>query len=231
MNKINYMYCISIDNNILDKILNLGYLPVGLGESNFTSKWITDKNGQNISHKNKFYGEYTFHYYFWKNILHKIPNNEWVGFCGYRRFWEEKNKIDNNFNNAILKNAPNEWNNYDVIIGDKLDLKEIKWMKVLKYGKVAFIRNPKIILNKKYRNIRFHFDMFHGNGLLDKAIEQLDSKDRTKFYKYVRTQTSFNQGNMFITKSKEIMNNYYSTLFSWLKKCEDIFGFKLENRF
>ena len=81
MNKINYMYCISIDNNILDKILNLGYLPVGLGESNFTSKWITDKNGQNISHKNKFYGEYTFHYYFWKNILHKIPNNEWVGFC------------------------------------------------------------------------------------------------------------------------------------------------------
>ena len=228
MNKINYMYCISIDNNILDKIVNLGYLPVGLGESNFTSKWITDKNGQNISHKNKFYGEYTFHYYFWKNILHKIPNNEWVGFCGYRRFWEEKNKIDNNFNNAILKNAPNEWNNYDVIIGDKLDLKEIKWMKVLKYGKVAFIRNPKIILNKKYRNIRFHFDMFHGNGLLDKAIEQLDNKDRIKFYEYVRTHTSFNQGNMFITKSKEIMNNYYSTVFNWLKKCEDIFGFKLE---
>ena len=31
MNKINYMYCISIDNNILDKIVNLGYLPVGLG--------------------------------------------------------------------------------------------------------------------------------------------------------------------------------------------------------
>ena len=58
-----------------------------------------------------------------KNILHKIPNNEWVGFWGYRRFWEEKNKIDNNFNNAILKNAPNEWNNYDVIILDKLDFK------------------------------------------------------------------------------------------------------------
>ena len=127
-----------------------------------------------------------------------------------------------------MKNAPNEWNNYDVIIGDKLDLKEIKWMKVLKYGKVAFIRNPKIILNKKYRNIRFHFDMFHGNGLLDKAIEQLDNKDRIKFYEYVRTHTSFNQGNMFITKSKEIMNNYYSTVFNWLKKCEDIFGFKLE---
>ena len=70
--------------------------------------------------------------------------------------------------------------------------------------------------------------MFHGNGVLDKAIEQLNKKDRIKFSKYVRTQTSFNQGNMFITKSKEIMNNYYSTLFDWLKKCEDIFGFKLE---
>ena len=65
-------------------------------------------------------------------------------------------------------------------------------------------------------------------GETDQAIEQLDNKDRIKFYEYVRTHTSFNQGNMFITKSKEIMNNYYLTLFDWLKKCEDIFGFKLE---
>ncbi len=228
MNNINFMYCISINNSILNKILNLGYLPVGLGESNFSHEWITDKNGKNISHKNKFYGEYTFHYFFWKNLLNKIPNDQWIGFCGYRRFWKKKNRKDDNSNNMILKEVPKEWDDYEVIIGDKLDLKKIKWMKVLKYGKKAFIRNPKIILNKKYRNIRFHFDMFHGCGVLDKAIEQLNDKDRVKFSEYVINQTSFNQGNMFITKSKKIMNNYYSTLFDWLKKCESVFGFKLE---
>ena len=47
------------------------------------------------------------------------------------------------------------------------------------------------------------------------------------FGEYVRINTSFNQGNMFITKSKKIMDNYYSILFEWLTRCEKIFGFDL----
>ena len=31
---------------------------------------------------------------------------------------------------------------------------------------------------------------------------------------------------MFICKSKNIMNQYYKSVFKWLKKCENIFGFK-----
>ena len=42
-------------------------------------------------------------------------------------------------------------------------------MKALKYGKLALLRNPKAIFKSK-RSIRFQFDMFHGNGNLDKAI-------------------------------------------------------------
>ena len=30
---------------------------------------------------------------------------------------------------------------------------------------------------------------------------------------------------MFICKTK-LLNNYYETVFPWLKKCEEIFGFK-----
>ena len=227
MNKIKYMYCISIDNSTFNKITNLGYLPVGLGDSQFSNEWITDKDGKNISDKNKFYGEYTFHYYLWKNLLYKISENEWIGFCGYRRFWKKKTNSIKNFEDMVIKEVPSEWNNYDVVIGDQLNLKEVKWIKVLKYGKKAFLRNPKIILNKKYRNIRFQFDMFHGNGILDKAIEQLNPYDKNKFFNFIRTETSFNQGNMFVTKSKKIMNNYYDILFDWLKKCEKIFGFNL----
>jgi hypothetical protein len=40
---------------------------------------ITDEKG-NI--KNKYYGEYTFHYWMWKNYLDRIPDNNWIGFCG-----------------------------------------------------------------------------------------------------------------------------------------------------
>ena len=70
--------------------------------------------------------------------------------------------------------------------------------------------------------------MFHGVGILDKAIDLLDDNNREDFRKFVYEKTSYNQGNMFITKSKEIMNNYYETIFSWLEKCEKEFGFELE---
>ena len=44
-------------------IKELGYIPVGVGEKNFNKDWFTDKSGINISHKNKYYSEYTFHYW------------------------------------------------------------------------------------------------------------------------------------------------------------------------
>ena len=56
MNKIKYMYCISIDNGLFNKISNLGYLPVGLGGSQYSDRRITDKAGQNITDKNKNMG-------------------------------------------------------------------------------------------------------------------------------------------------------------------------------
>ncbi len=227
-NNLNYMYCISINSKIFKKISELGYIPVGLGDSNFSNEWLTDKVGENISKKNKFYGEYTFHYFFWKNLMNKIPTGEWVGFCGYRRFWKNNIIKDKTLENKTLNKIPKEWEKYEVIIGDRLDLKKIKWIKVLKYGKIASIRNPKIILGEKYRNIRFHFDMFHGNGILDKAISQLNFEDKKNFHEYIIKENSFNQGNMFVTRSKKIMNDYYTVLFEWLRKCETIFGFDLE---
>ena len=98
---------------------------------------------------------------------------------------------------------------------------------MIKYGKKALLRNPRAIFQKG-RNIRFHFDMFHGNGVLDKAIDQLNHEDRIDFGEYVRINTSFNQGNMFICRSKLLMSDYYKTIFEWLFRCEKIFGFNLE---
>tara|TARA_B100000959_G_C14795523_1_gene547451 strand:+ start:314 stop:541 length:228 start_codon:yes stop_codon:yes gene_type:complete len=33
---------------------------------------------------------------------------------------------------------------------------------------------------------------------------------------------------MFICRSNELMNRYYETVFAWLEKCEDMFGFDLK---
>ena len=70
--------------------------------------------------------------------------------------------------------------------------------------------------------------MWHGNGNLDKAIDLLDADEREDFREYTRNNVSFSRGNMFVCKSKKIINNYYSSIFPWLKRCEKIFGFDME---
>ena len=66
----------------------------------------------------------------------------------------------------------------------------------------------------------------HGENNLDKAIQLLDNDNRNDFNNFVNTKTSFNPHNMFICKSKQILKDYYSTVFSWLKRCEKEFGFE-----
>ncbi len=223
------MFCICIHNQLLEKVKSLNYIPVGLGNDQFDTEWIKDNLGDNISKKNKYYGEYTFHYWFWKNELKKITDDNWIGFCAYRRFWSNNRNKDNQdikFKDRVLSEIPRIWNDYDAILGNEIYVDDIKWTKILKYGKTSLIRNPKAIF-KKNRNIKFHFDMFHGNGVIDKAIDVLNDKDKEDFKDFVKNKKSYNHGNMFICRSKKIMMKYYETVFEWLNECEKIFGFNL----
>jgi hypothetical protein len=45
--------------------------------------------------------------------------------------------------------------------------------------------------------------MFHGNGVLDQAINVLNENDREDFREFVNKNNYYNQGNMFICKSKK----------------------------
>ena len=243
MDKNLKMYCISVDEKDLSLIKRLNYIPVGLGNKKFSKEWISDSNGENISHKNKWYTELTFHYYFWKNELIN-HNNNWIGFCAYRDFWVNESEYSsyqkdpinyhirntnryNEIENIALRQIPDEWDNFDTILGDEIFLDKIKFMKILKYGKLSLLRNPKAIF-KSGRNIRWHFDMFHGNGIIDKAANLLEESERNDFIKYINEKNSFNRGPMFICKSKEVLNKFYSSLFSWLERCEKEFGFELD---
>ena len=224
MNKLN-IYCLSLYNEGYDKIRSLGYMPVGLGDNNFDARWLKDNIGKNISQKNKFYGEYTFHYWFWKNKLSEISDNEWTGFCTYRRFWtSDENLYEIKKKSDFLENLDSNYKDYDVILGDYTYMGGWSMMKIIKHGLKSFILNPRYLI-KKNRNLKLHFDSFHGYGNLDKAINLLDSNDREDFRKFTETQNYYNKGNMFICKSKKIFDAYYNTVFTWLKKCEEIFGF------
>ena len=223
------IHCLCIHDELLEKVKELKYIPVALGQNHYRKGWLRDNIGKNISHKNKYYGEYTFHYWLWKNNMDIFNNIDWVGFCAYRRFWlnennEEYSKLP--FKKRVLKEVPKIWNKYEVILANKIYVQNIKPIKILKYGKLAILNNPKSIL-KNNRNIKFHFDMFHGVGVLDAAINLLNAKDRDDFGQYVINNNSFNQANLFICKSKELVNKYYETIFDWLEKCEKIFGFNL----
>ena len=226
------MYCLTTYNDHYEKIIKLGYVPVGLGKATNSNKFISDNTRVNISEKNQFYGEYTFHYWLWKN---KIDDNEkdWIGFCQYRKFWvnaKSDDKIDNldTLNKRLLKEIPANFNEFDVILGEPLFINQFRFSKFLKRNLKTMIKNPSLFFDKNKRNIKFHFDMMHGNGNLDKAIDLLDQKDRDDFRKFVNTEVSFNPHNMFICKSQKILNKYYSDIFPWLEKCEKEFGFDLK---
>ena len=213
------MYCISIDENDFKLIEDLSYIPVGLGEADFSNKWTRDNEGINISKKNKWYSELTFHYNFWKNKINTIEDNTWIGFCAYRDFWvneiEYKKYLNNitsyqdinknRFNeikNIAVKSIPEYWKNYETILGDELTLQNVKLIKILKYGKIALLRNPKALF-RSGRSIRWQFDMYHGNGMLDRAINLLDENEKKDFSKFVNSNTSFNRGCAFICRSKK----------------------------
>ena len=221
-------FCLTLNPNHEENIKKLTYIPVGLGEKKFSKNYFSDRKGINISVKNPFYGEYTFHYWLWKNYLDQIQT-EWVGFCQYRKFFIKKKISSNNLSFNDLKdhviNEIDQPNNVECILGEKFSVSNYKFSKILKRHFLHFLFNPSLFFYEKKRNLKLQFDLFHGKGNLDLAINLLEKKDRENFKNFMYTRNSFNPHNMFLCK-KNLLKGYYETIFPWLEKCEKIFGFK-----
>ena len=234
------IYCIT--HKPLKEIEKLGLTPAGVGTANFPSNYIAENTGENISHKNQYYSETSFHYWIWKNILPKKKNHDWFGTCQYRRYFVKKEYDDKiqyddrqqglySLNSieklkSVLQLKPEEeWNNYDVILCKPWSVSNVKKMKLIKRGFRSLLKDPTIFFNKNKQSIKLHFDMHHGHGNLEKAANLLPEKDKKDFMAYVSSKTWLIGHCIFISKNKQLMDRFYNDLFSWLSKCEKIFGF------
>ena len=220
------IFCVSnVESNLLEK---LDITLAGVGRANFSKKYINTKKGMNIQKKEKNYSELAFHYWLWKNKLSSFDNKTWIGFCQKRRFWLKKKTTIKSFEDLeknILKKAPKEWNDYQSVVCKKINVNNPKRMKLLKRGWKNLIKEPSIFFDTKKQSIKLHFDMHHGHGVLDKAINLLNNNDREQFRKFVSNNSKFNPHIMYISK-KNILNKWFIDLFNWLFECEKVFGLK-----
>ena len=89
----------------------------------------------------------------------------------------------------------------------------------------SFLKKPSILFNEKKRTLKLHFDMFHGYGNMDKAIDKMNDRDKNDFRNFMNNNYKYNPHIMFIS-TPEIANSWFESLFTWLFKCEDIFKFE-----
>lgn len=225
MNKVK-IYCVT--NEEISFLKKKEYSLAWVGKESPPKDYLRCDQENNIFFKEKFYSELTFHYWCWKNLLNKENDDQWIGFCQKRRYWiksESKIKINKtNLNENLLIGLDRNDNKFNSIICDPISVSGVRKIKLLKRGWKNLIKDPKILFKENKQNLELHFDMHHGYGNLNKAINLLDDKDQKDFREYVKNNTKFNPNIMFIAK-KKIAQNWFNALFPWLERCERVFGF------
>lgn len=192
--------------------------------SKFPDSWLKDSSGNNISNKNKNFGTLSSHYWLWKNEFINLRDDDWIGINHYRRFWIDKpihNLNSLNLKKHILRSIPS--GDFEVLLPEKINLENLKLSKLIKKGFRNYIKNPKLLFNRKKISINLHFDLFHGYDLLNQSADLLEKDDCLNFKNYINNNYSFYPLQMFISKKKYIVKLYEKT-FNWIFKCEKIFS-------
>ena len=221
------IFCVT--NKRVLHIEETNYHIAGVGKGNFPKHYLKCNTMNNIFYKEEYYSELAFHYWYWKNLF-KLSNDNWIGFCQKRRYWikssSDKNGIQkNNIKTHVLDKPEKGWDKYEAILCEPINVNGVKRIKILKRGWRTVLKKPSILFNKKDQNIKLHFDMHHGYGNLDLAIDLLDNEDKKDFNDYVNNNTKFNPHIMFIAKA-DILDKWFGKLFPWLERCEKRIGFK-----
>ncbi len=225
---VNKLKIFCVTDKIIPSLENSTLQLAGVGEHIFNKNYLNCSTKKNIFYKEKHYSELTFHYWYWKNLIHS-EDSDWIGFCQKRRFWIKSTSIGKiinaeNLKSHLITEPETNWKNYESILCNPINISGAKKMKILKRGWKNFLNDPKLIFQKNFETINFHFDMHHGYKNLEKAIGVLENEDKKDFNEYVNSKNFYNPHIMFITKP-EIANKWFKASFEWLSRCEEIFGF------
>ena len=111
----------------------------------------------------------------------------------------DKSLIDHhNITEHLLTNVPHEWDNYESIICKPISVNNVNKMKLLKRGLRSILKDPTIFFNKNKQSLLLHFDMHHGYGNMEKAIDCMKEDDKLEFFDYLNNSTFYNPHIMFI---------------------------------
>jgi len=196
-----FIYCLTSKNYNLFKYLPTNIIPLGLGDNIYPEGFLNEKSGTTIAKYNKNLAEMTGIYWVYKNQINNFKQNDWVGFCHYRRFWlndfyQQNHKIKSSlYTKLLIQNEKFEKTN-------------------------AILAQPTKL---KKETIIDHFINNHGNQMIFEAINILDEQNAKDFKDYLNN-TEFSCCNMFITKPK-IFIDYCEFVFPYLLKilkyCDD----------
>ena len=213
-------YCTSHKNvDYLDdfKILTL----IGCGEKEFSPKWKFFNNKSNINHKFVAYADLTAQYSIWKNIIkNDLKADKWISFSQYRRHWlnekfnPNKQYKLNDLRNIVLQSPRENWKNFDAILTTPFVFK-----------KRFFERIKNFNFNEK-KSIKDQFLESIGDNsknILFKILEKLPPKISYDFLEYMSQNNTLSAHGMYISKPN-IFNEYFTLIFDWFEKCEDILG-------
>ena len=191
------IFCLTVKNlEVLNKLPSY-ITPFGLGDNKYPENWLNEKTGENIRNLNSFYGEVSGMYWIWKNYMNEINENDWVGFCQYRRLWlneliatKQKYSLKSLFSNLLKKD--NE----------------------IFSSSNAVLLQPTIISRQ---NLKEQFDIIYGENIIDQCVNFIKEKDKNDFNTYLKGN-KMSICNMFITKPK-LFNLYFQDMYDWIEKC------------
>ena len=187
------IYCLTSKKFEFFKRLPSNIIPLALGENKFSENIISENKGDNIAELNKYFAELTGIYWVYKNKVNDYDENDFIGFCHYRRFWlrdkfEKKHEFKNKLFDVLLSNQNDFFKETDVIL-----------------------LNPTYLKNE---NIYDHFVNNHGEDIIKESLRLLNDKTSVDFRNYLNNR-KFSLCNMFITKPS-ILIKYCEFIFPLL---------------
>ena len=200
-------------------------IQTGCAEASEDLKILRDDTGDNISHKNKNYGELSAWYWVWKNYLPLYPETEYIGFCHYRRFL--------NFDKA-----PPSRKSFHNVITD-VEFKEQYFKKYSLERICETIRGFDVILPGKYffgRKDKSIYHQYVTSGHPKLEIDKLCSIIKAIYPDYERDMEEYLSGRssylcLNYVMKKELFEKFMTWVFRLLDEMEKISDWSQYNEY